>query len=607
MRLLSIQGISFEIAFDYAVTVAGGIVLLCALVLLYIRKLRIDLRKLSSVQRQLDKIRSQPNFDQKMTVVLEELGGQFSALTYAFYIRDERFDKFMLRATRFRSGSGPGASTQSALISSPADAYQPAMTASNLFLTSKIEVVKEGEVPLLVLPISGKGMIRIGPIHRVSRREKRRLKRWMDFVRPMVEEMIEAEQVKEQSNIAMASKNAIVNISKIALEVDVALETVLPFCVNTLKFSGGCLVHAAGGEYRVIGKTGPFKELADRLETDEETLFAYRALSEQEAVHYVREPIPSYFQEEGIKQVLLVSTGPHYFVFWNKAEKEKRWISLYFETLVENYSRFAAEQGAYLRGTGAYVPLLQALARLLDDLSPNTIGYSELLSRYSIVIAREMGLSTGEIRDVAIAAYLAHIGTIALSSDLFQKEGQYTDAEFELMKLHAEVSALIVSFATGNERAASYIRHHHERMDGNGYPAGLKGAEIPAGARIIAVVQTFLAKINGRNYRDPMSFNQSLQTLRSASGQQLDADMVNVFIDWYQDKRRSQIDAKKALGACSEMCCVPETICRTCPAYGRTDKNCWETEGVLCAAHGKTCDSCFVKTEYVSRKSVSVV
>ena len=78
------------------------------------------------------------------------------------------------------------------------------MTAMKEFLTTNTEIVKEGEVPLLVLPINGKAIIRIGPVPRVSRRDKRKLNRWMDFVKPIVDEVIEAERVKEQYQIALA-------------------------------------------------------------------------------------------------------------------------------------------------------------------------------------------------------------------------------------------------------------------------------------------------------------------------------------------------------------------------------------------------------------------
>ncbi|HZG88373.1 HD-GYP domain-containing protein [Paenibacillus sp.] len=602
MNLADILDTRLAVELIWAAAAAGGLLLICVAAAWYIAKVRAGVKKLEAVYEWLDKIRAQPNFDQKMSVVLEGVSAQFEAQTYALYIRNERYDKLMLRASRFRGGKA--AANANAFLKSEGDVYKPGATAEKRFLTEGIDIVKEGEVPLLVLPISSKGVIRLGPVLRISRRAKRKLKRWMDFVRPMVEEVIEAEQVKEQAHIAMASKNAIVNLSKIALEENEALAQILPFCLNTLKAAGGCLVDATQPRCRVASSAGAAADVAAKLADDAAALEAFRGRGAAGKVQDVEGDLPAAMLDAGMKHVLYVSFGSHYYLFWFKTMQERYWKLLFLQTLAQNYEQFARAQKSYLRGSGAYVPLLQALARLLDDLSPNTIGYSELMSRYSIIIARQLGLPDDVIRDVAVAAYLSHIGTIALSSDLFQKEGQYTEAEFELMKLHAEVSALIVSFATGNERTASYIRHHHERMDGHGYPAGLKGTDIPIGSRIIAVVQLFLAKVNGRNYRDPLTFDQTLQMLRSAGGQQLDPDMVQAFLDWYTSKRRAQVDSPKSLGACSEMCCVPESICSSCPAFGRADVNCWETEGVLCAAHGKSCDSCFVKTEAMTRRNV---
>lgn len=597
--------IQLEVSILYALYGGGAAMFLLLCAYAYVRKIRAEMKRLTDVQKWLDNIRSQATFDQKMTVVLEAVSRQIEAPTYALYIRDERFDKLILRASRYRNRANEEATTGTGLAKASGDVYQPPMTAAKQFMTANMEILKEGEVPLLVVPVSERCVIRIGPMKQLRRSTRKQLTKWLDFVRPMIDEVVQAEQVKEQSNIALASKNAIVNISRIALEEHQVLEQILPFCVNTLKVAGGCVVEERGGAYAIKATAGSDSSVAEALGRDPAALQAFRLAPGDGYVRFVADSLPSPLTEKNLNHAIIVNMGEgerYFFVFWASGARERVWMQLFLQTLVENYRQFASAQSAYLRGTGSYVSLLQALARLLDDLSPNSIGYSELMSRYSIVIARQLGMKDDEIRDVAVAAYLSHIGTIALSSELFQKEGQYTDAEYELMKLHAEVSALIVSFATGNERIASYIRHHHERMDGHGYPAGLRGAEIPAGARIIAVVQTFLAKVNGRNYRNPLTFDQSLQTLRSASGQQLDPDMVEAFMTWFSDKRRSQIHSVRSLGACSDMCCVPESICRTCPAFGRKDKNCWETEGVLCLAHGKSCDSCFVKTESQSRK-----
>jgi hypothetical protein len=149
--------------------------------------------------------------------------------------------------------------------------------------------------------------------------------------------------------------------------------------------------------------------------------------------------------------------------------------------------------------------------------------------------------------------------------------------------------------------------YHHERIDGAGYPAGLRGADIPLGARIIGVVQTFLAKINGRKGRDPLSFDKALEMLQSAAGTQLDKQVVQAFVAWFESKQKNPAFSERSLGYCWEMCCTPSSICEHCPVYrqsGAAFKNCWEHEGNLCHSHGKSCSSCFVRTEFVTRGAV---
>jgi HD-GYP domain-containing protein (c-di-GMP phosphodiesterase class II) len=248
-----------------------------------------------------------------------------------------------------------------------------------------------------------------------------------------------------------------------------------------------------------------------------------------------------------------------------------------------------------------YTEFLKLLASTIDDLSPYTVGYSEMMSRYSIIIAKEMGLPADQIRNIGVAAYLSNIGVLGLSEDLYLKDGKFTEVEFEKMKLHAEVGAAIVEMTIGSKEIAEYIRYHHERMDGNGYPAGLRGEAIPVGARILSVVQMFLAKINGRKYRDPLPFDKAIKLMESHAGTQLDEKVVQTFVRWFAAKRKGPELGGRALGACYDMGCTPSDICRVCPAYSQPEKNCWEVEGNNCQAHGKSCGTCFVYTETLSR------
>ena len=372
----------------------------------------------------------------------------------------------------------------------------------------------------------------------------------------------------------------------------------------------------AGEEFFVPAAEGIAAETRSALERDGAFLgwlCGWAAEQEHRTVRRGEElfySLPPYVAAEGIERLTAVRLdGSDQFLVYLFREAERTGSGAFhppsvLHLIMKDVSELVRHQTSLRQLTSVYTSILKKLSQLLDNLTPYTVGYSEQMSRYSIIIAQEMGLPDDVVRDVALAAYLSNIGMLGISTELYQKEGKYTEQEFEMMKLHSEVGAQIVRVITGNERAAAFIMHHHERMDGNGYPAGLKGGEIPVGSRILAVVQTFLAKINGRMYREPLSFHLALKTLQTAAGTQLDADIVNIFIRWFQKKQMDPKFNGRSLGNCWEMNCTPSIVCEHCPAYGRTDINCWEAESNNCRAHGKQCETCFVRTEVATRGEV---
>jgi HD-GYP domain-containing protein (c-di-GMP phosphodiesterase class II) len=240
---------------------------------------------------------------------------------------------------------------------------------------------------------------------------------------------------------------------------------------------------------------------------------------------------------------------------------------------------------------------------MIDNLNPYTVGYSEQMMRYALSVGREMGLSGQELLDLGLAARFSNIGVIGLRRELLTKEGRYTEFEYESMKMHCEIGASMVTLATGNRRAASYILHHHERVDGYGYPYGLKGEAIPLGARILYVVQFYLAKVNGRAWRDPVPFEEAIAALLKAVGTQLDGEVVNAFITWLTRVQTHPEVQGKPLAACHEMLSVPKEICESCLVYAESGSiKCWELGDNACQAHGRTCATCVVRTEYLHRQ-----
>ncbi len=172
---------------------------------------------------------------------------------------------------------------------------------------------------------------------------------------------------------------------------------------------------------------------------------------------------------------------------------------------------------------------LQALARVLDERDEQTSAHSELVSKYSGMIAAEMGLSMSEVDVIARAAWLHDIGKVGMRNDILYKPGALTTEERELAKRHAAIGGELLKKFPLFEKGAIYVRHHHEWWNGKGYPDGLAGDAIPLGARILAVADAYQAMTDDRPYRKPLGENAALLELRRGVGIQFDPRVVEAF------------------------------------------------------------------------------
>jgi putative nucleotidyltransferase with HDIG domain len=182
------------------------------------------------------------------------------------------------------------------------------------------------------------------------------------------------------------------------------------------------------------------------------------------------------------------------------------------------------------------VALLRRMSALLEARDPYTHGHSRRVARHAERIAREIGLPNEQVAKIRAAALVHDIGKINVPRPILTKPGDLTDAEFALVKRHAaDGAAMVVSL--GDSELTAIVRHHHERIDGTGYPDGLAGDDIPIGARVIAVADTFDAITSSRAYRKPRSHRQALEILRREAGAQLDAIAVGAFASYYSARR----------------------------------------------------------------------
>jgi putative nucleotidyltransferase with HDIG domain len=183
-----------------------------------------------------------------------------------------------------------------------------------------------------------------------------------------------------------------------------------------------------------------------------------------------------------------------------------------------------------------YIAVVRQLGSSVEAKDKYTLGHSERVAVYALEIARKLNLSNEEIKAILTAAYLHDIGKVDVPDGILKKPGRLTPEEYERIKGHP-------LFALKKLRSISFpwdvrplIRHHHERYDGKGYPDGLKGEEIPLGARIIAVADVFDALTSDRPYRKALSLGEAIEEMRRVSGTQLDPKLVLLFIKTVEEK-----------------------------------------------------------------------
>jgi len=178
-----------------------------------------------------------------------------------------------------------------------------------------------------------------------------------------------------------------------------------------------------------------------------------------------------------------------------------------FATGLENARLYSELQSTYLS-------TIKVLVSTIEAKDSYTRGHTERVAFFARLIAEEMGLDKKELETVSFGAALHDIGKLGIYEDILNKPGELTDGEWEIVRSHPEVGANIIRNMKFLESACDLVRHHHERLDGRGYPDGLKGDEISLGARIVAVADSFDAMTSNRPYRTAFGYRQALEQLK---------------------------------------------------------------------------------------------
>lgn len=176
-----------------------------------------------------------------------------------------------------------------------------------------------------------------------------------------------------------------------------------------------------------------------------------------------------------------------------------------------------------------YLSMVMALAAAIEAKDAYTHGHSTKVMEYAVKIGMEMGLSEKEIETVRYAGLLHDIGKIGIKDVILTKTGPLTDEEMNELHRHPEYGANIMERVDMLREIAPLTLYHHERFDGKGYPLGLVGDQIPLGARILAVADTFDAMIADRPYRKAFPFDYVKREMKKAAGTQLDPEIVRIF------------------------------------------------------------------------------
>ncbi|MBI2810555.1 MAG: diguanylate cyclase [Candidatus Melainabacteria bacterium] len=176
------------------------------------------------------------------------------------------------------------------------------------------------------------------------------------------------------------------------------------------------------------------------------------------------------------------------------------------------------------------VEMVNALATALYSKSDYNKQHHLETARLSELLAKVMGLSQQQVEQIRVAGLLHDVGTLSIPADLLNKPGKYNADEREIINQHAVLGAQLLRPIRALRDICEILENHHERWDGLGYPRGLKGEEIPLPARIVSIVDSYHAMISDRPYRDAMTREEAIQTLKEGAGIQWDPFLVDIFV-----------------------------------------------------------------------------
>jgi response regulator RpfG family c-di-GMP phosphodiesterase len=178
-----------------------------------------------------------------------------------------------------------------------------------------------------------------------------------------------------------------------------------------------------------------------------------------------------------------------------------------------------------------FLSAIDSLVRTLEERDPYTAGHSARVRRCAALLGRAVGLGRRERRQLALAAKLHDIGKLGVADAVLNKRGPLDDDERRQVEEHPVIGERILSPVIRCRPVLAAIRGHHERLDGRGYPDGLRGSQVPLLARLLSVADCFDALTSTRAYRDALSVAEALDVLRAGAGTQFEPEFVRAFVE----------------------------------------------------------------------------
>jgi putative nucleotidyltransferase with HDIG domain len=174
--------------------------------------------------------------------------------------------------------------------------------------------------------------------------------------------------------------------------------------------------------------------------------------------------------------------------------------------------------------------LFVTLAKVFDMRDPYVGGHAAQVAVYAVALAEEMGLPPDQIELIRQCAFLHDIGKLAIPETILHKPGRLTRIEYEFIKKHAEIGGDLLASTEGLSHLAPFVRHHHEHWNGNGYPLGLAGNDIPLESRILNLCDSVESMASDRPYHRGMSMEEIVEEIRQCRGRQFDPTLADLFV-----------------------------------------------------------------------------